>query len=51
MYMVSNVIEKLEEKKYNLTYSDDTKKIYNNGTNKIIIKDDFNYLIILIMEA
>ena len=51
MYFVADYCDALEEEGYKLTYSDDVKKIYNNGKNKIVIKDDLSYLIILIMEA
>ena len=51
MYLISDFSDALEEDGYRLTYSDSVKKIYNNGTYKVVIKEDLNYLILLIMEA
>lgn len=50
IYLISNYIEELIKSGYKLTYEDKYKKIYKNNQYKIIIKDNLNYLIILIME-
>lgn len=51
MYFISDYSLELEESGYQLTYSDSVKKIYNNGKYKVVVKEDLNYLIILIMEV
>jgi hypothetical protein len=51
MYFVSDYVNSLEEDGYKLTYSDDVKKIYTGKDYKVVIKEDLNYLIIIIMEV
>ena len=50
LYLVSNYTRELVKEGYKLTYQDNNKTIYSNKKYKIIIKDNLNYLIILIME-
>lgn len=51
MYFVADYTTSLEDDGYKLTYSDDIKKIYTNNKYKVVIKQDLNYLIIIIMEV
>lgn len=50
LYLVSEYVDDLLKQGYQLTYQDDDKVIYANNKYKIIIKNSFNYLIIVIME-
>ena len=50
IYLVSNFTEELLKNGYELTFYNDQKYIYKNDEYQIILKDNFNYLIILIME-
>lgn len=50
IYLVSNYVEELVKSGYKITYEDKNKKIYKNDKYKIIIKNNLNYIIILIME-
>lgn len=50
MYYVSNFIQSLEKSGYKLSYKDLQKTIYKNNKYKIIIKNNSNYLIVLIVE-
>ena len=42
--------EKLVSDGYNLTYNNSAKRIYENDKYRVIIKEDLDYLIVLIME-
>ncbi len=50
LYLISDYIEELANSGFQLTYEDKFKKIYINNEYKIIVKDNLNYLIILIIE-
>lgn len=50
IYLASDFTEKLLEEGFELTFYNDQKYIYKNSEYQIILKDNFNYLIILIME-
>ncbi len=50
VYLVSDFITELENQGYKLSYQGNDKSIYINKNYKIIIKNNLNYLIILIME-
>lgn len=50
LYLISGYVDELSKDGYKLTYEDKNKKIYKNDQYKIIIKDNLNYLIVLIME-
>lgn len=50
IYMASPFTEKLLKAGYKLTFYNDQKTIYENEQYKVILKDNFNYLIVLIME-
>lgn len=50
IYLASDFTEELLKKGYELTFYNDQKYIYKNDEYQIILKDNFNYLIILIME-
>ncbi len=50
LYLVSNFTNKLTEEGYKQTYLDSGKSIYMNDKYKIVVKNNFDYLIILIME-
>lgn len=50
MYLVSNYIDALLDEGFNLKYQDSNKSIYINKEYKVIIKNNLNYLIIIIME-
>lgn len=50
IYMASPFTEKLLKEGYKLTFYNEQKTIYENEEYKIILKDNFNYLIVLIME-
>ena len=50
MYLVSGYTEELEKEGYKLTYQNSNKMIYQNNKYRVIIKNNLNYLIILIME-
>ncbi len=49
IYLISNFVEELNSQGFRLTYEDNNKKIYKNDKYKIVIKDNFNYLIVLMM--
>lgn len=51
IYLVSNYTNELIKQGYRMSYNSDNKVIYTNGEYKIIIKDNLNYLVILIMEV
>lgn len=50
MYLVSNYVDALLDEGFNLKYQDDNKSIYVNDKYKVVIKNNLNYLIIIIME-
>lgn len=50
MYFVSDYIDNLIKDGYILTYEDRLKKVFKNDKYKVVIKSNFNYLIILILE-
>jgi hypothetical protein len=50
LYLASNFTEELLKQGYKLTFYNDQKTIYKNDEYQIILKDNFDYLIILIME-
>ena len=50
IYLASSYTEELVEQGYELTFYNDQKYIYKNDKYQVILKDNFNYLIILIME-
>ncbi len=50
LYLVSNYTKILEKDGYTKTYDKNNKQIYIGKKYKVIIKNDLNYLIILIME-
>lgn len=50
LYLVSSYVEELENEGYELSSSKENKLIYVNDEYKIIIREDLNYLVILIME-
>jgi len=50
MYLIADTIEELKQEGYTLTYEDKYKKIIQNNTYKIIIKENMNYLILLILK-
>lgn len=50
MYLISSYTDALVKDGYVLTYQDNDKIIYANKKNKIVIKNNLHYLIILIME-
>ena len=51
MYLVSNYINSLINLDYKCVLNKYNKKVYQNDDYKIIIREDMNYLIILIMES
>lgn len=50
IYLASSFTDELLKEGYELTFYNDQKYIYKNDEYQIILKDNFNYLIILIME-
>lgn len=50
IYLASSFTEELIKQGYELTFYNNQKYIYKNGEYQIILKDNFNYLIVLIME-
>ena len=50
IYLASNFTDELLKEGFELTFYNDQKYIYKNEEYQIILKDNFNYLIILIME-
>lgn len=50
IYLASGFTEELLKQGYELTFYNDQKTIYKNDDYQIVIKDNFDYLIILIME-
>lgn len=50
IYMASSFTEELINQGYELTFYNEQKSIYKNDEYQIILKDNFNYLIVLIME-
>lgn len=50
IYMASPFTEELLTNGYKLTFYNDQKTIYENEQYRVILKDNFNYLIVLIME-
>jgi hypothetical protein len=50
IYLASDFTEELLKEGYELTFYNDQKYIYKNEEYQIILKDNFNYLIVLIME-
>lgn len=51
LYLVSNFTDELVNSGYELSYLDSNKTIYENNEYKIVIKNNLNYLIILIMGS
>ena len=50
MYFIASYIEELENEGYRLTKDDNNQKTYENGDYKIVIKESFDYLVIVIVE-
>jgi len=50
LYLASSFTEELLKQGYKLTFYNDQKTIYKNDEYQVILKDNFDYLIILIME-
>lgn len=50
IYLASAFTENLISKGFDLTFYNEQKYIYKNDKYQIILKDNFNYLIVLIME-
>lgn len=50
IYLASPFTEKLIEQGYELTYYNKQKTIYKNENYQVILKDNFDYLIVLVME-
>ena len=50
IYLASSFTEELIKQGYELTFYNDQKYIYKNDEYQVILKDNFNYLIVLIME-
>ena len=50
IYLVSPFTEELLKQGFELTFYNDQKYIYKNDEYQVILKDNFNYLIVLIME-
>ncbi len=50
MFLTMGFEEKLVSDGYNLTYNNSAKRIYENDKYRVIIKEDLDYLIVLIME-
>ena len=50
IYFVASYVENLEKEGYRLVRDELDQKTYDNGDYKIVIKDSYNYLIILIVE-
>ncbi len=50
IYLVANYIEELESEGFKLVQDESNKKVYDNKDYKIIIKNSFNYLVIIVME-
>lgn len=51
MYLMASYEESLLDEGYQLVYQSSTKKIYQSDKRKIIIKENMNYVILLIMEV
>ncbi len=50
MYMAASFMEELEKENYNLVQDTNSKRVYENSKYKVVIKENFSYLIILIVE-
>lgn len=50
IYLASGFTEELLNQGYKLTYYNEQKTIYKNDEYQVILKDNFDYLIIIIME-
>ena len=50
MYLVSNYTNELEKDGYEKTYDKNNKQIYVGKKYQVVIKNNLDYLIILIME-
>lgn len=50
IYLVSNYINELRKNGYELIQETDYMKVYENQEYQVIIKESFNYLIVLVME-
>ena len=50
LYLVSDFTDDLTNQGFKQTYKDENKMIYSNKDYKIIVKNNLDYLIILIME-
>ena len=50
LYLVSSFTNELLNTGYKLTYQDSYKTIYSNNKYKVVIKNNLDYLVILIME-
>jgi hypothetical protein len=50
MFITMGFEEKLVNDGYKLTYNNNTKRIYENKKYRVIIKEDLDYVIVLLME-
>ena len=50
IYLVANYIEELENEGFVLVQDEDNKKVYDSSDYKVVIKEMFNYLIIIVVE-
>jgi hypothetical protein len=48
--MAASFMEELEKENYNLVQDTNSKRVYENSKYKVVIKENFSYLIILIVE-
>ena len=50
LYLISDYYNILEKKGFKLIRNESNKRVYVNNQYEVIIKESFNYLIIIIME-
>ena len=50
IYLASGFTEELLNQGYKLTYCNEQKTIYKSDKYQVVLKDNFDYLIIIIME-
>jgi len=50
MYMAASFMEELEKEGFSLVQDNEAKKVYENNDYKVVIKENFSYLIVLIVE-
>ena len=50
IYLVASYIEELENEGFKLVQDENDKKVFDSKDYKVIIKNNFNYIIIIIME-